>query len=97
MKAYSEDLRKRIVEAVDRGMGKNEAAQTFGVSLSSGKRYVGMAHQGRSLTPKKRPGLRPKIDEQGNAKSRSPNSGSLGRGDGHGDLDGQYPRRQWLF
>jgi transposase len=36
MKAYSEDLRKRIVEeAVERGMGKNEAAGTFGVSLGT--------------------------------------------------------------
>src|SRR3712207_1966660 len=65
MKAYSEDLRERIVEAVERGMGKSEVARTFGVSLSSVKRYVGMAHQGRPLTPKKRPGLRPKIDERG--------------------------------
>jgi transposase len=37
MKAYSEDLNKRIVEAVGRGMGKSEAARTFGVSLSSVK------------------------------------------------------------
>ena len=64
MKAYSEDLRKRIVDAVERGMAKSQAARTFGVSLSSVKRYVGMASEGRSLTPKKRPGLRPKIDEQ---------------------------------
>jgi transposase len=63
MKAYSEDLRERIVEAVERGMGKSEVARTFGMSLSSVKRYVGMAHQGRPLTPKKPPGLRPKIDE----------------------------------
>jgi hypothetical protein len=43
MKAYSGDLRKRIVEAVERGMGKSEAARTFGVSLSSVKRYVSSA------------------------------------------------------
>jgi transposase len=64
MKAYSEDLRERIVEAVKRGMGKSEVARTFGVSLSSVKRYVGMAREGRPLAPKKRPGLRPKLDEQ---------------------------------
>src|SRR3712207_8973608 len=46
-------------------MGKSEAARTFGVSLSSVKRYVSTARQGRPLTPKKRPGLHPKIDEQG--------------------------------
>ena len=65
MKAYSEDLRERIVEAVERGMSKSEAARTFGLGLSSVKRYVGTAREGRPLTPKKRPGLRPKIDERG--------------------------------
>jgi len=35
MRAYSEDLRKKVVEAVKRGMKKREAAHTFGVSLSS--------------------------------------------------------------
>ncbi len=65
MKAYSADLRKRIGEAVERGMGKSEATRTFGVSLSSVKRYVGMAREGRLLTPMKRPGLHPKIGEQG--------------------------------
>lgn len=66
MKAYSQDLRKKIVEAVEqRGMGKSEAARTFGVGLSSVKRYAKMTHEGRSLAPKKRPGKRPKLDEQG--------------------------------
>jgi transposase len=40
MKAYSEDLRKKILQAVDRGMPKSEAAKTFGVSRSSVKRYA---------------------------------------------------------
>jgi transposase len=44
MKAYSEDLRRKIVQAVGGGMGKSEVARTLGVSLSSIKRYVGMAH-----------------------------------------------------
>ena len=30
MKAYSEDLRKKILEAVDKGMPKSEVAKTFG-------------------------------------------------------------------
>ena len=65
MKAYSEDLRRKVVEAVEqRGMGKSEAARTFGVSLSSVKRYVSKARQGNSLSPRKHPGPRPKIDEK---------------------------------
>jgi transposase len=64
MKAYSEDLRRKVVEAIHRGMGKSEAARSFGVSLSSVKRYVAKANQGDSLTPKKHPGPRPKLDER---------------------------------
>jgi transposase len=63
MNAYSEDLRKKIVEAVERGMPKIEAARTFGVGISSVKRYVATYREGRSLTPKKRPGSKPKLDE----------------------------------
>jgi transposase len=63
MNAYSEDLRKKIVEAVERGMPKIEAARTFGVGISSVKRYVATYREGRSLAPKKRPGSKPKLDE----------------------------------
>src|ERR687889_2230554 len=63
MNAYSEDLRKKIVEALGRGATKSEAARTFGVSRSSVKRYAKRAEEGRTLAPKKRPGLRPKLDE----------------------------------
>ena len=63
MNAYSEDLRKKIVEAVERGMPKGEAARLFGVGISSVKRYVATARAGRSLAPKKRPGSEPKLDE----------------------------------
>jgi transposase-like protein len=34
MRAYSEDLRKKIVAALERGVSKAEAARTFDVSLS---------------------------------------------------------------
>ena len=63
MKAYSEDLRRKIVQAVERGTPKDEAARCFGVGISSVKRYVSAAHEGRSLAPKKRPGSKPKLDE----------------------------------
>jgi transposase len=64
MNAYSEDLREKIVEALERGMGKSQAARTFSVSLSSVKRYAKLAQQGRSLAPKNRPGSKPKLDER---------------------------------
>jgi transposase len=64
MKAYSEDLRKKILEAVDRGMPKSEAAKTFGVSRSSIKRYAAARREGRPLAPKKHPGSKPKLDER---------------------------------
>ena len=62
MNAYSEDLRRKIVEAVERGMPKAEAARVFGVGISSVKRYVATYREGRSLAPKKRPGSKPKLD-----------------------------------
>jgi transposase len=65
MDAYSKDLRKKIVEALERRrMNKSEVARAFGVSLSSVKRYVKAVREGRSLSPGKAPGKRPKLDEK---------------------------------
>ena len=65
MDAYSEDLRRKIVEGVEqRRMTKSEAARLFGVSLSSVKRYVKAACEGRSLSPRKAPGKKPLLDEK---------------------------------
>ncbi len=63
MNAYSEDLRKKILEALRRGATKSEAARAFGVSRSSVKRYAKLAEQGRPLAPKRRPGSKPKMGE----------------------------------
>jgi transposase len=63
MNAYSLDLRKKIVKAKERGMPTVEVAKTFGVGLSTVKRYAATAREGRSLAPKKRPGSKPKMDE----------------------------------
>jgi transposase len=64
MNAYSEDLRKKIVEATERGTPNTEVARAFGVGVSSVKRYVATAREGRSLAPKRRPGSKPKLDER---------------------------------
>jgi transposase len=63
MNAYSEDLRKKIITALRRGMTKSEAARTFSVSRSSVKRYAKLDEEGLGLAPKKRPGPKLKIDE----------------------------------
>jgi transposase len=64
MKAYSEDLRQKVVQAVQqRGTSKSEAARLFGISLSSVKRYTKLANRGESLTPRKGGGRPPIADD----------------------------------
>jgi transposase len=64
MNGYSIDLREKIVSALGGGISKSQAARTFGVSISSVKRYVKKADHGESLAPKKSPGSAPKLDEK---------------------------------
>jgi transposase len=64
MRAYSEDLRKKIVAAIERGMSKAQAARLFDVSLSSVKRYSTIAREGGSLEPRKSPGRPHKTDQK---------------------------------
>jgi transposase len=63
MKPYSQDLRTRIVKAVQEGTSKSGAARLFGVSLSSVKRYVRIANRGSSLEPRKGGGRPPETDQ----------------------------------
>jgi transposase len=64
MKAYSKDLREKIVDAIGRGMPKAQAARTFGIGISTVKRYASKAQRGEPLEPGKAPGKRPKMDER---------------------------------
>ena len=64
MNAYSLDLRKKIVDAKERGTPTAEVAKAFDVGASTVKRYAAAAREGRSLAPKKRPGSKPKMDER---------------------------------
>jgi transposase len=50
MKPYSEDLRERIVKALEAGTSKSGAARLFGVSLSSVKRYARIADREETLS-----------------------------------------------
>jgi transposase len=63
MKAYSLDLRIKMVESVRRGVSKSEAARRFGVNRSTVKRYLKHLDEEGSLVPRKAPGSPPKLDE----------------------------------
>ena len=62
MKAYSVDLRRKIVEAVSTGTPKAQVARAFGVGLSTVKRYASRAERGEGLTPRKPPGKQRKAN-----------------------------------
>jgi transposase len=64
MKAYSRDLRTRIVDAVEANMSKAEAARTFDVGLSTVKRYVRRKRTTGSLDARRSPGRPPRIGPQ---------------------------------
>src|ERR1700736_2159644 len=61
MKAYSTDLRVKILAAVDDGMPKLEAARVFRVGISTVKRYAQQRQRTGTLEPKRHPGPAPKI------------------------------------
>src|SRR5215208_4239902 len=51
MKAYSVDLRERVLAALDRGMPRLEVVSTFHVSLASLKRWHAARHDAGDFTP----------------------------------------------
>jgi transposase len=61
MKAYSSDLRTKIMDAVDAGMTKSEAARTFRVGLATIKRYAALRREQGTLEPRPHPGRPPTI------------------------------------
>lgn len=61
MRAYSTDLRQRIVQAVDGGMSLSEAARVYQVGRSTVKRYLSQYRTQGDLAPKTIPGRPPAI------------------------------------
>ena len=65
MKAYSIDLRTKIVEPVKKGVSKGETARRFGVNRSIRSTVtLQRLNQSGSLAPKRRLGQPPKLDER---------------------------------
>ncbi len=64
MNAYSIDLRERVVGAVEGGMSRARAVETYRVSLATIKRYLRLKREGGGLAPKPSPGRPPKISPE---------------------------------
>lgn len=60
MKAYSEDLRKRVVDAVEQGYPRTELIKMLGVSLATIKRYLKQYREMGHIKAKRIPGRSPK-------------------------------------
>ena len=56
MRAYSVDLRQRVVAAVDAGTPRAAVARTFQVSLATIKRYLKQRREAGHLAPRTSPG-----------------------------------------
>ena len=56
MKAYSEDLRERVVRVVAIGTPRDEVAATFAVSVPTIERWLRLKRETGSLAPKPVPG-----------------------------------------
>jgi transposase len=60
MKPYSQDLRERVVKAVDEGLSRGEIVKLFGVSEATIKRYLKQRRETGKLAPKPIPGYPPR-------------------------------------
>ena len=60
MRAYAQDVRERVLRAVDLGRPRAEIVQLFGISLAILKRYVKQQREEGHVRPKAIPGRPPK-------------------------------------
>jgi|SRR5262252_317671 len=62
-KAYSGDLRERVIEAVESGASRHEAGERFEVSVSSAVRWVQAWRKERRTAPKPRGGSVSRLED----------------------------------
>src|SRR5215210_706195 len=60
MKPYSKDLRLRVLDAVDRGVPREELAKTFSVSVPTIKHWLKLRRETGGVEPRPIPG-RPRL------------------------------------
>jgi transposase len=60
MKAYSVDLRAKVLRAVDQGYARAEIVKLLGVSLATIKRYLKQRRETGTVVPKAIPGRPPR-------------------------------------
>jgi transposase len=64
-KSYSGDLRERVIEAVELGASRREAAERFEVSVSSAVKWLQRWRESGSAAPKQRGGSVSPLEEHG--------------------------------
>jgi transposase len=62
-KSYSGDIRERVIEAVESGASRHEAAERFEVSVSSSVRWLQAWRKDRRATPKPRGGSVSRLED----------------------------------
>jgi transposase len=62
-KSYSADLRQRVIETVASGASRHEAAELFGIAVSTAIKWWQHWHDTGSVTPKPRGGSTSPLDE----------------------------------
>src|SRR5438046_10434908 len=60
MKAYSVDVREKVLQAVDQGYPREQIIKLLGVSRATIKRYLKQRRETGSIAPKAIPGRPPK-------------------------------------
>jgi transposase len=88
MKAYSQDLRQRVLFAIDQGDSQAEVAEIFAISVSTIKRYLKARRETGQVLPKAIPGRRA-------VKGAALQQGLLAQLEAHPDATGEARCQMW--